>query len=343
MIAVHKETPHTRMTRLSEAAKVELKKEPIEKPTMNAQQPKIFDCSECGCILKCKTGLEEHIGSEHKVKPTEDITPTLSVYEIKPEIPDTDDEEDEEEEEKDEVQINHYTDKVWGKDESTDGYVMTGKSVEFQNAVDRLKVALKKGAKLYNDNVNVEVKDVTEKSSIETVAVIEINEKKNRGSVRLTYWAKNKKTKLLKLQVCNISGHDKLFVAVFTEKILKSFLDMVLSGGITKAFFKNPLNKTVLKQFPCETCGENLKSKEHKTMHMNTVHKNHDAQTNLQKEFISIASKGAKDMKQMIHDVSKTPVKRMKCKHCNSEFINENALEGHIKDQHGDSSPNPNT
>ena len=79
MISVHKETPHTRMTRLTEAAKVELKKEPIEKPTMNAQQPKIFDCSECGCILKCKTGLEEHIGSEHKVKPTEDITPTLSV------------------------------------------------------------------------------------------------------------------------------------------------------------------------------------------------------------------------------------------------------------------------
>ena len=33
MISVHKETPHTRMTRLTEAAKVELKKEPIEKPS----------------------------------------------------------------------------------------------------------------------------------------------------------------------------------------------------------------------------------------------------------------------------------------------------------------------
>ena len=70
------------------------------------------------------------------------------------------------------------------------------------------------------ENITIEVKDVAKK--------VTIVQKKNKGLVRLTYWGKNKKTKQLKLQVCNITGNDKVFVAIFSEKIMKCFVDKAL-------------------------------------------------------------------------------------------------------------------
>ena len=180
----------------------------------------------------------------------------------------------------------------------------------------------------------VEVKDVAVKGTNHIKAVIDVVQKKVKGSVRLTYWGKNKKTKQLKLKVCNISGHEKVFVSTFSKQILKPLMDTVLSGGSTKSFFKSPLNKTVMRKFPCDTCGMNSSTKEQRQMHMNNVHKSDDTETTLAQENKLIATKAVEDMKQMIKDVSKTPIKHMKCEHCNSDFLSKSSMEAHIIDQH---------
>ena len=111
-------------------------------------------------------------------------------------------------------------------------------------------------------------------------------------------------------------------------------MDTVLNGGSTKSFFKSPLNKTVVGKFSCETCGMNLSSKEQRQMHINNVHRSQDTETTLAQENKLIATKAVEDMKQMIQDVSKTPIKHMKCEHCNSDFLSKSSMEAHIIDQH---------
>ena len=67
---------------------------------------------------------------------------------------------------------------------------------------------------------------------------------------------------------------------------------------------------------------------------MNNVHKSDDTETTLAQENKLIATKAVEDMKQMIKDVSKTPIKHMKCEHCNSDFLSKSSMEAHIIDQH---------
>ena len=191
--------------------------------------PKEYKCDVCANIFVDENSMLNHVNDKHVkhedtpqgLKTTSTATEQLVNSSPKEEDEEENDEE-EDEEDNDEAGSNHYTDKFWGKNGSKDGYLMTGTSVEYQKAVDNLQGALKKGAKLHYDGISMYVKN----SAMEgpnNIAEIDISEKKNKGSVKLTCYPKSIKSKDIKLQVNNIRGHDKTFVGIFSEKILKKF------------------------------------------------------------------------------------------------------------------------
>ena len=131
----------------------------------------------------------------HAAKVSNDVKPELQIQDVTLVKQTNEDDKEEGEEEEDEEPTDHYTGKVWGKDDSPDGYTMTGKSVEFQKAIDQIKSTLKKGSKLYVDNMIVEVKDVAVKGPNHIEAVIDVVQKKVKGSIKLTYWGKKQENK----------------------------------------------------------------------------------------------------------------------------------------------------
>ena len=169
--------------------------------------PKEYKCDACDSIFADEDSMLNHMKSKHvkhEDTPQGHDTKPAATEQGGDSSPKEEDEEEndeeEDEEDDDEAGSNHYTDKFWGKNGSKDGYLMTGKSVEYQNAVGNLQGALKKGAKLHYNGISIYVKN-SAMEGFNTVAEIDISEKKNKGSVKLTCYPKNMKSKDIKLQV----------------------------------------------------------------------------------------------------------------------------------------------
>ena len=167
-----------------------------------------------------------------------------------------------------------------------------------------------------------------------TIAEIDISEKKNKGSVKLTCYPKSIKSKDIKLQVNNIRGHDKTFVGIFSEKILKNSIDKILSGATADSLFKNPLNKTIKDRCKCDICGKTFTNTAQKNKHMKADHNKINVDDQYQKENIYVLRQSTEDIKELIQEASKTPVKHLQCPQCNLNFINANILRKHMVEHH---------
>ena len=211
-------------------------------------------CTECKRKFEKMEYFNIHMTNVHNETPDDRVIRlTKTIEQVRAQ--ETSVQEEEEEEENNQEDNDHFTEKFWGNDTPKDtpsSYKMTGNSAEFQDATDKLRKSLKKGATVHGDKATANVKDIGAKGPGTEFVMEIVGKKKEKGNIRLTYWPKNKKTKDIKVIVNNVAGNDKTLVSVFTEQILKPFINMSLSGQCTDSLFKNPLDQKVRKRFTCE-------------------------------------------------------------------------------------------
>ena len=290
-------------------------------------------CTECNRKFEKIEYFNIHMTNVHKETPDHRLTKTIEQVQAQ----ETSVQEEEEEEENNQEDDDHFTEKFWGDDTSKDtpsSYKMTGNSAEFQDATDKLRKSLKKGATVRGEEATANIKDVRATGPGTQFVMEIVGKKKEKGNIRLTYWPKNKKTKDIKVIVNNVAGNDKTLVSVLTEQILKPFIKMSLNGQCTDSLFKNPLDQKVRKRFTCEMCRKYFQTETLMNNHMDSVHRGDPGAAQLKEEIVHIVNKSSEDIQQQLKEATKTPEKQKYCAVCKLFFSTDRTLREHIRGVH---------
>ena len=205
-----------------------------------------YHCNFCGNVCSDSEDLKSHIEIKHGIKGGGEKRPSV--------LSDSSDDSSDDESTNDNTNSQIiYKEDEWGNEENISeppiGRNFKSKHEMFAVSATKLKKLYRKNSiKIVGENT-IHVVEVERKgTSIE--ATVQIEDKGEKGQIRLTFWGPNKKTKETTIQVNTTKGSAKRFVNLFSDIFLKPLIERVSNGiGIGNFFKKQGNCKRV-----CDVC-----------------------------------------------------------------------------------------
>ena len=167
-----------------------------------------------------------------------------------------------------------YVEKRWQS-----GYNYKSRTPAFIKAAENLQILLRKRHKPCQiGDIQMKVLEVT-KHSDGKLAKVEIADNEGTGEAQFHAWEPNKRTKETTIQVDKSKNGEQKHVDILATKIVKPFLDRLLSGETAKNIMKvsfREVEKSAEKiennKYTCPICAKQYKTEKYMKTHISRLH-----------------------------------------------------------------------